>query len=607
MGKQAEHPGHPAGTGALWKRTVHSLLIVLVAVLAYSNTFDVPFHFDDTPNIVANSLIRDFSNFLDPARARGHPYYDDFKMRYVGFLSFAVNYKLHGLKVPGFHGVNLLIHVLNGLLVYFLVVATLRTPKMRPAVSGDEPVLSRETGTFPIPLFAALLFAAHPIQTQAVTYIVQRFASLAALFYLAALLAYARSRLLSGQAPRALRRGLYFLGLLCTILAMKTKEPAFTLPLSITLYELLFFPAPSASRWKRLRLLLPFVLTLGTIPLSALDLSGAHPSWLDQLEHKSRILTTLSRQDYFLTQLTVIPVYLRLLFLPAGQNLDHDHPVVRVFLDPRVVLSSLLILCVLLTGVYALRASRFGDPRWRLTAFGIFWFFLTLLPESSIIPIVDVLYEHRLYLPSVGAFLSIASGLSLLEGRPGRNHPRTRLGMVLVGAAVVFALSAATYARNEVWRDEVTLWEDVVSKSPNKDRPHNTLGSLYLNRDRPDLAYRELCRTLEINPDYWAAHVNLGSWYMMEATAAARRREPATRVLERVEKGCRFLRTGPGPGSGKRDDPFPPGVRPGAAALPGSQGGALKPLALNLPRSPARVVPNLLFSAAVRKPGSILH
>jgi len=536
VGKPAEHPGQPAGTGALWKPTVHLFLIVLVAVFAYSNTFDVPFHFDDTRNIVANSLIRDFSNFLNPAQARGHPYYDDFKMRYVGFLTFAGNYRLHGLKVSGFHAVNLLIHVLNGLLVYFLVVATLRTPKMRPTLSGDDPALPRETGTFSIPLFAALLFVAHPVQTQAVTYIVQRFASLAALFYLAALLAYARCRLLPAQASRVSRGGLYFLGLLCTILAMKTKEPAFTLPLSITLYELLFFPASSGSRWKRLRLLLPFLLTLGIIPLSAVDFSGAYPSWLDQLEHKSRILTTLSRKDYFLTQLTVIPVYLRLIFLPVGQNLDYDHPVYRFFLDPRVVLSSLLILCVLLTGVYALRASRFGDPRWRLTAFGIFWFFLALLPESSIIPIVDVLYEHRLYLPSVGAFLSIASGFSLLEGRLRRKHPRAQKGMVLVGAAVVFAISAATYARNEVWRDEATLWEDVVSKSPNKDRPHNTLGSLYLNRNRPDLAYRELCRTLEINPDYWAAHVNLGSWYMMEATAAARRREPACKALELVER-----------------------------------------------------------------------
>ncbi len=543
MSVQAPSSDHCFSTSLPHKPGVHLLFIALVALLAYSNTFNASFHFDDSRNIVANTLIRDFSSFIDPSTAREHPFYGELRLRPVGLFTFALNYKLHGLDVTGFHVLNLLIHMGNGFLVYFFVLTTFKTPKMQaPAADGPAHGDAQPDYRRYIAFFAALLFVSHPIQTQAVTYIVQRFTSLCTMFYLAALTAYAWSRLSQLRHRRVFGWTLHVLALAFTVLAMKTKEISFILPFALLLYELMFFGGTSESPRRRFGPLLPFVLTFAVIPLSAIDLGDESRPVLSQLAERSTILTSMSRKDYFLTQLTVIPVYMRLIFFPTGQNLDHDHPVYTELLDARVILSSLSILFVLLIGIWSLRLSRREDRRWRLVAFGIFWFFLTLLPESSIIPIVDVIFDHRVYPPSVGAFLAIASGVLLLEAKLRAKRPRARKVLLLVFSGVVLALSMATFARNAVWRDEVTLWEDVVRKSPHKARARNTLGSAYLDTGRLDRAFEELHKTLEIDPRYWAAHVNLGTCWMMAARAVFQETGSADRALDPVEKAIASYR-----------------------------------------------------------------
>jgi hypothetical protein len=168
----------------------HLFLIALLSFLAYSNTLDVPFHFDDKPYIVENPMIKDFRYFIEPSQAgvfANLPIYKVFKERYIGHLSFALNYKLHGLDVSGYHTANIVIHIINGLLVYFMVLFTFRIPKL-------ERSRLRE-GSKLVALFTALLFISHPVQTQAVTYIVQRFASMATMFYILSLMLYIKSRL----------------------------------------------------------------------------------------------------------------------------------------------------------------------------------------------------------------------------------------------------------------------------------------------------------------------------------------------------------------------------------------------------------------------------
>ncbi|MBI4823436.1 MAG: hypothetical protein HY805_04290 [Nitrospirae bacterium] len=199
------------------KPTVHLILIALLGILSYSNTFNSPFQWDEDFLIAQNPIVKDLSYFLEPSKAKGFEYYGAFKSRYIGYLTFALNYKLHGTDVRGYHIVNLTIHILNALLVYFLVVLTFRTPYL--SLRGTE---SRSNL---IALFSALLFVSHPIQTEAVTYIFQRLASLCAFFYLLSIVLYIKWRLAfplprgEGVRGRVIPLLLYLASILSAILA----------------------------------------------------------------------------------------------------------------------------------------------------------------------------------------------------------------------------------------------------------------------------------------------------------------------------------------------------------------------------------------------------
>jgi protein O-mannosyl-transferase len=452
------------------------LLLALLAAAVYSNTFFATFQFDDTPNITENPWIKNLSNLLDLSGSR-----------YVGYLTFALNYHFGRLNVFGYHLVNLLIHIINGFLVYTLVRLLFR--------ASDTSGASGPTTAPWIALAAALLFVAHPIQTQAVTYIVQRFASLAAMFYLLTVVCYLYWRL---SPPDRRTRFLWYAGaLITTLLAMKTKENTFTLPFMLLLIEAVFFAPLIRRSWMRL---IPFFLTLPIIPLSRPGALGEGEAGF------ASDITDISRWDYLLTQFRVISTYLRLLIFPAHQNLDYDYPVSHSLFDPPVFFSFLFLSALFALAIYLLFSSRHTPSVSRLTAFGILWFFLTLSIESSIVPIRDVIFEHRLYLPSVGFWL--AAGTVLI----GFFQRRPIMGIITLGVLVT-VFSVATYQRNKVWQDEISLWSDVVQKSPQKARGHNNLGAAYGDRNRWDEAIQEYKTALTLKPKLAEAHNNLGSAY----------------------------------------------------------------------------------------------
>jgi len=366
------------------------LLLSLLATLIYSNTFSVPFQFDDIGNIVEYPWIKDLANFFDLSGSR-----------YVGFLSFALNYYVGGLQVFGYHLVNLIIHIVNGFLVYCLVLLLFRAESKDLPLATDNSHLTTASW---IAIATALLFVAHPLQTQAVTYIVQRFASLVTLFYLFTVVCYLKWRLVSLEARS---RFLWFGGaVLSTVLAMKTKENSFTLPFVILLVEAVFFRSFTRRRWVTLT---PFLLTLAIIPLS-------HPGAMGEGEAGfAQETAEISRSDYLFTQFRVIVTYIRLLFVPIQQNLDYDYPIYHSFLEPEVFLSFLFLLSLFAFSLFVIFGSSLTTHRsqLRVMAFGILWFFLSLSIESSIIPIRDVIFEHRLYLPSAGFFMALSVGVMM--------------------------------------------------------------------------------------------------------------------------------------------------------------------------------------------------
>lgn len=472
-----------------------ALAILLAALLAYANSFGCEFVFDDFSSIRDNPYIRDLRNFsLDGAAYRSQP------NRWIGYLSFALNYAAGGLDVTGYHVANLVIHAINALLVFALVVLTFRTERLAGSSLADS--------ARGIALAAALLFTTHPIQSQAVTYVVQRLASLATLFYLLTLVLYARWRL-AGEARPAWRRLAGYLPVLAAaILAMRTKETSFTLPAAVAAWELMFLDGPAR---RRLSYLLPIVATALLIPISLVGMGTPIGKVLSTAEEVTRLETRMSRWDYLTTQLAVVVTYLRLLVLPVGQNLDHDYPLYGSLLEPKVlgsagVIGGLVFLAALLLRRTAARAARPLDPAARLVSFGIVWFFLGLSVESSFIPIVDLVYEHRVYLPSVGFFVAVVAGGTLLARRyaptPGRLVPS-------VAAALSVVLAVATLQRNRVWASPLTLWSDAVEKSPNKTRPHSNMGLALIAAGRREEALGHLQAVVRINPNHVSGYNNL--------------------------------------------------------------------------------------------------
>jgi len=537
------------------------LLIAVVGLIAYSNTFNFQFVYDDLNNITDNPLIRQLDNFIFPAGG-----YKGYLPRAVGFFTFALNYHFGGLNVTGYHVVNLIIHITNAILVYFLVVLTFNTPYFsgqRSALSDNPPSsplkLRGDRGELLSPhfiaLFSALLFVSHPLQTQAVTYIVQRLTSLATMFYLLSIVMYIKARLMT---QKSIGNGLWVIGheenapvpftyhllpityfslsLLFAVLAMLTKEISFTLPLVIILYEFTFF---RSTLKKKLFFVLPLLLTLTIIPLSIMGTDKPLGEILSDLSGKFRVQTELSRWDYLFTQFRVIVTYIRLLFFPVNQNLDYDYPVYHSFFEPPVYLSFLLFLSIVGIAVYLLYKTRMMsnersavrnnppsayplplNPYFRLVAFGIFWFFITLSVTSSVIPIVDVIVEHRVYLPSAGAFISISAIGFILTERLSVRLPKINKTAIPLFALIICVLSIVTHERNFVWKDELSLWQDVVEKAPRNARGHFNLGVAYNSLGMHDKAIDHLLTALSLNPDDPEIHYNLGLAYSDEGMTA---------------------------------------------------------------------------------------
>lgn len=477
-------------------RLTHFVLIALLGLLAYSNTFHVPFQWDEDTFIKQNPFIKDLGYFLDPSRAHGHALYGALKSRYIGYLTFALNYAMGGLDVTGYHVFNLLVHILNAFLVYALARLSFNTPFLKEgALHQKAPFIA---------LFSGLLFVSHPVQTEAVTYIFQRLASLAALFYLLSITAYVKSRLSTGKSSFIF----YVISLASAILSMKTKENAFTLPVVIVLFEFLFFAGPVR---KRLIRMIPLLLTLLIIPVTLASVHKPAGEIIGNIAPTTRGYSGLSRGDYLLTELPVIITYIRLLFFPVNQNLDYDYPVYRSFLAHPVVLSFLALMMVLFLALILYVRSRTGARDGRLAAFGILWFFITLSVESSIVPIPVVIDEYRLYLPSVGAFLAVVTGAGLMLEKLRKEKFRQIIAAFLFIVPLLFAVM--TYARNVTWATKVSLWEDVVRKSPSLAYPHNNLGVAYMEQGRFDDAAREFLSALAIKPDHASAYNNLGLIY----------------------------------------------------------------------------------------------
>lgn len=516
--ERAAQPSPPAAAGprpghlhALAAVVGAPALIAATVLLLYANSFAIPFLFDDVFEITQNPAVKTVEPLLSYAqRSRGIP-----------ALTFALNHRWGALNVWGYHLVNVLVHIANSLLVYALVHFTLRLPALRARYGASGRWLA---------LLVALIFAAHPLQTMAAAYVVQRTESIAAFWYLLTVL-------LAAMGSVAQRRGTqlacYAGAALAAALGVLSKEIVATVVLAVVVYRWCFVGGDRAPRRRWVTAALAVLLLLPAAYAVALAwpyLFGApedpfaapRRAWL-YIPTAGFSVEGVTAWQYLFTQFGVILWYLRLFVLPTAQTFDYGWPLVDAFWRADVVLP----LAVLLAAAGAAIASR---RRYPLVTFCIAWVFITLAPTSSIVPLRDAAFEHRMYLPIVGlAWLAIVGAFDLLEPlahwlrRPLGSVRRAAAGFALAWIAV---LGLATIARNAVLADPLALAADSVAKAPHHWRAHYALGDELMRRQRDDEAIAAFEESIRLDGNQGAPRVQLGGLYI-----ARRRYEDAERVL----------------------------------------------------------------------------
>ncbi|MDF1660559.1 MAG: hypothetical protein P1V97_02220, partial [Planctomycetota bacterium] len=360
------------------------------------------------------------------------------KNRFITYLTLSLNYQLSGTDTQSYHWVNILIHSLNGCLLFALALL-LNT--------GEGSQKSRITWA----LGTALLFTLHPLGTSSVTYIVQRAESLCAFFLLGALLCYGL-----GRKSQAKKRacGLYGLSLFMGIAALLCKEVAAIGAALILAFEWILLNKEQGfkAKWKAVintRSTWPWFALLALTGLG-LFVSGQSAQLFQSIESKS--VGSISYFDYQLTQTKVLLRYIQLSILPVGQSIDHDVSLITSFWSFGFI-ASIAALGVLGYGAY--QRSK-AEPR---VCFAVIATLIVLAPSSSVFVLPDLIFEHRFYLPL--AFLALYGAAEL------RRLPR---GSLFVLAILLVALSSLTLHRNRVWQTEASLWLDALEKAPSKER-----------------------------------------------------------------------------------------------------------------------------------------
>ena len=499
-------------------------ILVLAGLAAYWGAGSAPFIFDDLSSIRANASIRhlgDIARVLRPP-AGG----ETVTGRPVLNLSLALNHAAGGLSVRGYHALNVAIHLLGGLTLFGIARRTLaRGPVGGPA--GRAPALA----DFAI----ALIWELHPLQTEAVTYVSQRAESLMGLFYLLTLYGFIRHADESesgnrkaesgnpkpgpgskfslfafpatGSGPELVEGRFPIFSVAACFCGMASKQSMVTAPLAVLLYDRTFVAGSFRAAWRRRRAY--YLALAGTWLLLVWLMIGTSAGQIG-FNHG------VSAPAYAATECRVVLKYLRLALWPHPLVFDYDLPVVHHLGDAWPAGAALAIL--LAASAYALlRPARpaggslggrallrpadrdFGG---QAAGFAGAWFFLTLAPTSSFVPVgSQPMAENRMYLPLIAVVALAVLGLSAL--------PRRFRGWVAAALAVV--LACLTFQRNAVYASGLALWTDTVEKCPQSARARSNLGAALYRKGRKVEAIGQLKEAVRINPDDGLTRLMLGN------------------------------------------------------------------------------------------------
>jgi tetratricopeptide (TPR) repeat protein len=458
------------------------MLMVAGGIWAYHNSYTGAFVLDDLSSIVENPTIR----HLWPLWGTLSPPHDDHGQftvtgRPVVNLSLALNYSLGGLAVWGYHLFNLTVHILAALTLYGIVRRTLAGERLRPRFGSAAEGLALAT---------ALLWTVHPLQTEAVTYIVQRAESLMGLFYLLTLYCFICGT--TSSAPK-----IWFLLAVATCaLGMATKEVMVSAPLIVLLYDRTFVTGTFREAWRQ-----RWSLYLGLA--STWLLLGYLVASAGVLGHQAGGGKDITWWRYAWTEPSVILHYLQLSLWPHPLCLDYLWPVAKAW--SKILPSAIAVAALLGATVWAC---------WRNSAWGFLgaWLFLILAPTSSVLPLPDLAFEHRMYLPLAVLIVAVVIAIFLLGKRWLNAQPELdrALGWGLSGVVACLFVNL-TVQRNNDYHSEFSMCQDIVAKRPDNPRAHTNLGFDLQHAGRLPEAIEQYEQALRLDPDYFNAHLDMGS------------------------------------------------------------------------------------------------
>lgn len=472
-------------------RLIAVLLLALATWGAYHRTFASPFIFDDLPSILENPSIRHLGalgEVLSPPSADGN----SAAGRPLVNLSLAINYAISGTRVWSYHAFNLIIHFLAGLALWGVARRTLEK------VGFADPFLSATA--------IALIWIVHPLQTEAVTCVVQRTESLMGLWYLLVLYCFIRSTDQALDSQRPWRPLWGALAVAACAAGMATKEVMVTAPVLVFLYDRTFVAGSFREAWRRhcgLHLALGATwLLLGALLIHLGGSRGATAGF-------GHGVTSAA---YARTQCWAVVHYLRLSFWPNPLIVDYGNGLVPSL---RAVGLQVAVVSALLAGTLVALV--------RKPALGFLgaWFFCILAPSSSFVPIVtQTIAERRMYLPLAAVITCVVAGARAWAGRRG-------LAVCFAAAIVLFCV---TVRRNEDYRSAVAIWTDTVAKRPGNARAHNDLGDALRDAGNPAAALVQFSEAVRLEPTLAEAHYNLGN-ALVQTGRAAEALEPYRQAL----------------------------------------------------------------------------
>ena len=463
-----------------WYYPVRLSIILVLGLLLYYQTFAFGFVFDDYQFIVNNPSIKnvDLLNTI----------WGSFpKTRMVGMYSFALNYQMNQLNPFGYHVVNFIIHLIAVLLVWAVASRVIQVV----TINNKQMIKNNDLFIQEAPFIIAVLFLVHPANTQAVTYIAQRFESIATVCYLTSVFCY-----ITARVSQHLRTQVIFftLSFIAAVAGIFSKEVVASLPLMLFAIEYILFSNQQRRINQRHMVIALAVCSLVLFVLFRYLVNAGMNVFTSHFMSESHDGDMITFGNYLLTQMRVFLTFLRLLIFPINQNLEYDYPVSVNIINPPLTLVGLMAIVACLGLIIKYKKKQ------PIMAFGLAWILITFF--MNLIPRTNVIFEHKLYLISTGFFILMV----FLLRRYVTN------GALLVGVlvGVISILAVATIERNKVWRNELVLWEDVATKSPYKARVLANLGRAYGNNGRTVEAIDALTQAIALNPADDISYQNRG-------------------------------------------------------------------------------------------------